>query len=248
MVLMLDIEEKEIHPNLKLLSDSSVKLLHLCPRKYELYKLLGRREEVGNPDTTFGKVVGLGTQILFSTGSLNQAIFSCFLAWPTFIDDEEGTASKKTFWHAIYAIEKFHLLRQTELSNYELAYFDGKPAVELGFSISLGNGWFYRGLLDMLLVNNLTKELVVYEGKTTKFKNVHEATFKHSGQSLGYSIVVDTIAEKLSLKDTSSSYEVNYAVYKTSAYEWELFPFKKTHHQRALWIRDLLLEKQYVEE
>jgi len=60
-------------------------------------------------------------------------------------------------------------------------------------------------------------------------------------------VVVDTISQALKLAD-SSDYEVDYCVYKAGAYEWEIFPFKKSHHQRALWIRDLLLDKQYVEE
>lgn len=238
----------DIHPNLKLLSHSSEVVLHRCSRKYELYKLLPAPVNADdNIDFAFGTAVGAGTQEYFVSHSLSKAMFAAFLAWPTFIDNEDGQKKKKTFWHALYAVEKFILLAKTELAKYELAVFDGRPSAELGFSIDFGNGYFYRGVLDMLLLDRDKKELIVYEGKTTGSYNVHEATYKHSGQSLGYSVVVDTIAKMLGLTD-SSSYSVKYCVYKTTSYEWEIFPFKKSHHQRALWIRNIMLDVQYIEE
>lgn len=239
-----------IHPNFKLLSHSSAVLLHKCPKKYELYKLLGKdgkQDDDEDGHLSFGDVVGYGVQDFLVHGDINHAHFSTFMRWKKGLDNEDGVKSRKTFWHALYAVDKFVGLRQTALSNYSLVTVNGKPAVELGFSIDLGHGFFYRGLLDELLYNNLTRTLEVGENKTTKYQNVHEANFKNSGQGLGYSLVLDAIAKKLGIEQ-GSSYFVKYLVYKTFGYEWEVFNFPKSHTERAMWIRNLLRDKQHIAE
>jgi hypothetical protein len=237
----------QLHSNLKLLSHSSSVLLHKCPRKYELYKLLGKiaEEEQGDEHLIFGDVVGRGVQNYLEHGDFDRAQFEVFMAWKKSIDDDAGDKARKNFWHALYAVDRFTATRNTILGNYKLAYFDGKPAVELGFSIDCGNGFFYRGFLDALLIDTVRNELVVYEGKTTKNKNIHPAMYKHSGQSIGYAVVIDTLAAKLGL-GVKSSYTVRYFVYKTFAYEWEMMPFDKSHTQRALWIKNLLLDIKHI--
>lgn len=239
-----------IHPNFKLLSHSSCVLFHKCPKKFELYKLLGKdgkEDEDTDGHLTFGEIVGTGIQDFLITDSLDRATFNTFLRWPGTIDDENGELSKKTFWHAIYALDKFSSFRKTALARYSLVTVDGKPATELGFSIDLGDGFFYRGFLDALLYNNLTSKLAVLECKTTKYKNVHEANYKNSGQGIGYNTITDTIARKLGIEQ-GASYEVLYPVYKTFPFEWELFPFSKNYSDRAMWIRNLLRDKQHVAE
>lgn len=240
-----------MHPNLQQLSHSSDVLLHKCPRKYELSKLSPRDFQNGNSTgdshLDFGSVVGIGTQELLVTSSINNAAFAVFKNWNKSLDDEEGIRDRKTFWFALYALDKFQGLQKTALSRYKLLYIDENPAIELGFSIDIGNGFYYRGFLDALLVDTIRNELVVYEGKTTKFRNVHEAIFKHSGQSLGYSLIVDRIARLLE-REIGSSYKVIYAVYKSTAMEWELFHFMKNHTERALWIKNILIDKRHVQE
>lgn len=239
-----------MHPNLGQLSHSSSVLLHGCARRYELTKLSDRRESNGNSGDThldFGSVVGSGTQELLVSNDIKRAAFAAFMQWQKAIDDEDGTRDKKTFWHALYALDKFAGLQRTVLGRYELAYIAGKPAIELGFSIDCGGGFTYRGFLDALLIDKTRNELVVYEGKTTKFKNVHEAVFKHSGQSLGYSLIVDRIATVLE-REVGSSYKVIYGVYKSTAMEWEVFNFLKNHTERALWIKNILIDKGHIQE
>lgn len=239
-----------MHPNLAQLSHSSSVLLHGCPRRYELSKLTPRKEDHGNSGDThldFGSAVGNGAQELLVSNNINRAVLKVFTTWGKAIDDDEGARDKKTFWFALHALDKFQGLQRTELSRYQLLYINGVPAVELGFSIDCGNGFAYRGFLDALLVDKVRNELVVYEGKTTKFKNVHEAVFKHSGQSLGYSLIVDRIAALLE-REVTSSYKVIYSVYKSTAMEWELFHFLKNHTERALWIKNILIDKAHIQE
>lgn len=239
-----------IHPNLKLLSNSSSVLLHKCPRKYELYKLLPKAQDEDDDDTgghlNFGSVVGIGVQKYFETGNIDNAIFSVFMAWKKILDDDAGERSKKTFWHVLYALDKFIQFRKTELSVYELAFVNGKPAIELGFSIDLGDGFFYRGFLDALLINKIKLELAVFEGKTTRNKVVHEAMYKHSGQALGYSLILDAVSKLILDRTLGSSFKTAYCIYKTSSYEWEKLEFNKTFTHRAMWIKNILLDKQKV--
>lgn len=254
--------EAEIHPNLKLLSNSSDTLLEKCARKFELYKLspdtqrqeaksISSHEELmyfnaGDTHLDFGTVTGIGTQEYLVSGNKNAAMMKMFLAWENSIDDESSSGDRKNFWNALGALDSFIGLRHTALGNYDLAVFDDKPAAELGFIIDCGNGFSYRGFLDALLIDKMRGKLIPYEGKTTKFRNIHEAVYKNSGQGLGYSLVIDAVAQRMG-RELESSFDVLYNVWKTSANEWEIFRFNKNHTQRALWIKSLLLRIQQIE-
>lgn len=239
-----------IHPNLKLLSHSSSVLLHKCPKKYQLYKLLPSNPlELDDEDRDnhlgFGTLVGEGIQDYLIHSDSSHSTFKTFLNWKRDIDDDNGERKKKTFWHALYAVDKFAGFRRTALADYDLAFFDGKPAIELGFSVDLGDGFFYRGFLDALLVSKSKGILTPYENKTTGFREVAPATFKHSGQALGYSLVVDAVAQAID-HELGSSFDVLYGVYKTAAYDWELLRFRKSFTQRAMWIQSLLIDKETI--
>lgn len=240
-----------IHQNLKLLSHSSTVLLHKCPRKYELYKMLPKSELANDGDDdagghlSFGAATGVGVQEYLRSDRLDDAIFKTFMEWNSFLDDDNGVRARKTFWHVVHAIERFTGFRHTALSGYDLVYFEDKPAIELGFQIDCGDGFFYRGFLDALLLHKMRNELAVYEGKTTRNKDIHDAMFKHSGQSLGYSVVIDSVARLIG-KQVTSSFKVNYAVYKTFSYEWELMPFTKNFTHRAMWLKNLFLDKKRI--
>lgn len=235
------------HPNLKQLSNSSKILLHKCPRKYELYKLTNPlpADEIDDRHTKFGSAVGLGTQELMVSGDINAAYLTVFRNWRGYIDDDEGESDKKTFWFALGAIDRFQTFQRSVLSNYRLAILDGKPAIEVGFSIDCGDGFYDRGFIDAVFIDTLRNELIVYEGKTTKFRKVDEASYKNSGQGLGYSIILDIISQQNGIPQ-GSSYRVIYCVYKTLALEWEPFYFTKSYTSRAMWIKNLLLDKQRV--
>ena len=167
---------------IKLLSHSSIETLHSCPRKFEIYRMNYAPKEKGTIDTAFGHAVGVGVQELLISKSANEtltttntsllseyqnAVWKMFLSWEVDID-EVKPKSKKSFHAACLAVEKYQQqLLPLLTSEWELAYFEGKPAVELGFIIKLPNDYYYRGYVDAVLVNKQEKRFRVLELKTT---------------------------------------------------------------------------------
>jgi hypothetical protein len=149
----------------------------------------------------------------------------------------ENTRQNKSFYHAVFAVQKFIALRKSGyLADYELVVYNGKPACELSFRITFPDGFKYRGFVDIVLQHKETKEVVVLELKTTSATNLNPATYKNSAQAIGYSVVLDVLFPAL------SSYQVLYLVYTTKNYEYNPLQFYKSYLQRALWIRELLLD------
>lgn len=225
---------------LKQLSYSSLLTLHSCPRKFQLDRLQAPRLEddmnLSSVTFAFGHVVGLGIQLVFDSKAEDQILWEMFLMWDRDIF-EENPKQAKSFWHAVSAIQQFISMRELGfLEDWELVYVDGKPAVELSFLINFPDGFKYRGFVDAVLRNKITGEIMVLEVKTTSGATVNAATYKNSAQAIGYSVILDHLFPDL------SSYEVLYLVYKTKAKEFETLPFTKSYLQRALWIRELLLD------
>lgn len=238
------------HLNLKRLSHSSRELLHSCPRKYFLYKMMTNRivrgvlEQEDNEHLRFGSVVGLGVQEYFKTKDLDKCYWAMFNAWDGGLDDESD--KRKTFWHSIYSIDRFTTFYMDNYQHTELLYFDGIPAVELGFSIDCGDGFVYRGFLDALLIDKMAMKLIVYEGKTTGSYQLHSAMYQNSGQALGYKLVIDALMKKLGW-EFQSGFTVDYCVYQTKKYEWSILPFPKSHVELALWVKNILMDAQLIE-
>jgi hypothetical protein len=132
------------------------------------------------------------------------------------------------------------------LPNTMWRIFNKKPAVELGFRINIGQGFSYRGYVDVVLINKKSRELTVLEVKTAGQKYIPPAKFQNSGQGLGYSLVCDFIAQTYK-NVSSSSYKILYFVYKTLATDFEFLPFPKSHSQRAYWIKQLLQEVEHIQ-
>lgn len=245
-ITIVELEEGEIDPRLKLLSHSSRSTLHKCPRKYQLYRLsskqvaLEEEKEIAQGVTfAYGSAVGVGVQSALENKSEQQVILDTFMEWDVDLLDN-NPRQHKSFWLAIRAVQKIRsLLANGFLDDYELVYYQGKPAVELSFSISLPEGYKYRGFVDGVLRHKLTGEVLVLENKTTS-GTAQPATFKNSGQALGYSVILDKLFPDL------SSYEVLYIVYETKSMEFVELPFKKTLLQRALWLQELLIDTQLI--
>ena len=167
-----------------------------------------------------------------------------FLSWEVDID-EVKPKSKKSFHAACLAVEKYQQqLLPLLTSEWELAYFEGKPAVELGFIIKLPNDYYYRGYVDAVLVNKQEKRFRVLELKTTGLNVVDVAQYKNSFQGVGYGVILDKLAASL---DYSADYYVDYLVYKTVSQEFLTFPFLKTTYQRAKWLSQLLVETETID-
>lgn len=226
------------------LSYSSLLTLHSCPRKFQLYRLRTshRAEEAQKSTVTFafGHVVGEGLASLLEGKDLGQVIFQAFLGWHTDLAAEDEKL-KKSFYLAIIALQRFSAMRDEGfLDEYELVYHDGKPACELSFSVTFPDGFRLRGFVDAVLRSKLTGNVLVLECKTTGSATVNPATYKNSSQAIGYSVVLDVLFPSL------SSYDVLYLVYQTKSQEYTCIPFTKSYMQRALWIRELLLDIEMI--
>lgn len=238
--------EGSIDYRIRQLSYSSLLTLHSCPRKFQLYRLKTnqRTEEPIKTSITFafGHVVGDGIQKVFQGIPENQIIFDMFLGWHVDLWQSDDKA-RKSFPEAILAIQKLISLReQGFLSDYEVVEYNGRPACELSFKVSLPGGFNYRGHVDAVLRNTQTDEIIVLEVKTTgTYGVVNPATYKNSSQAIGYSIILDKLFPSL------SSYEVLYLVYHTKDRQYEPLPFTKNYLQRALWLRELLLDISVIE-
>lgn len=242
---------------IKLLSHSSIETFHSCPRKFEIYRMNYAPKEKGTIDTAFGHAVGVGVQELlmiescgspepigFGLSALQNAVWKMFLSWEVPID-EVKPKSKKSFHTACLAVEKYQQqLLPLLTEEWELAYFQGKPAVELGFIIKLPNDYYYRGYVDAVLVNKKEKRFRVLELKTTGLSVVDIAQYKNSFQGVGYGVILDKLAASM---DCAADYYVDYLVYKTVAQEFITFPFLKTAYQRAKWLSQLLLESDTID-
>jgi len=230
-----------IDPRIQNLSYSSLGTLHKCPRKFQLYRLNATSEDTdisGSSNITFayGHIVGEGIQEILQNKSYNETIFQMFLGWHADLY-EENIKQNKSFWTAMLAIQKFIAMQKAGfLADYELVYYEGKPAVELGFRITFPDGFKFRGYVDAVLRNTKTGEVMVLEVKTSSSTSLAPATYKNSAQAIGYSVVLDVLFPDL------SSYKVLYLVYLTKAMQYEQLPFTKTYLQRALWIQELLLD------
>jgi len=247
IIPIVQLEEGEIDPRLKLLSHSSRTLLHKCPRKYQLYRKSAKKVTMADEKEmeqgltfAYGTVVGMGLQFCLEGIPEDDAILEVFLAWDADLLDE-NPKQHKSFWLAIFAIQRFYNMREAGfLSDYELVTYEGKSAVELSFQILLPNGFRYRGFVDAVLQHKETKAVLVVEAKTSS-GTAQPAMYKNSGQALGYSVVLDKLFPKL------SAYSVLYLVYETKSYEYKELPFGKSLLQRALWLQELLIDCQLVE-
>lgn len=223
---------------LKALSHSSCSLLHSCPRKYLLTKCTTVPRD-STVDTAFGSAVGAGVQEWMITKDLDKALFACFLHWDIDLF-EENPKSKKSLGDALLAVEAFSLLNP--LKNFEIVYWKGKPAAELGFSLDLEDGFAYRGFADLVLKDSSGK-IHVLDVKTSGSNAFNMNTFKNSGQVLGYDIILDAILGE----EETLVFNCLYLVYLTSSRTW-LDPavFIKTRDHRVDWIRNILAYKEQI--
>lgn len=226
---------------LKQLSYSALLNLHSCPRRFQLDRLQAPKEDddTNGSSVTFatGHVIGQGIQHVLEKRSAEQVLWQAFLMWePDLLAD--NPKQNKSFWESIAAIQRFSAMYEDQgfLEGWQLAYHNGKPCCELSFLVHLPDGFVYRGFVDAVLQHSSTGEIMVLECKTTSSYAINSATYKNSAQAIGYSVVLDHIFPE------ASSYEVLYLIYKCKTREYETLPFTKSYLQRALWIRELLLD------
>lgn len=230
------------------LSYSTRKTLHKCPRRFELDKL--RNVDVfsdddngglqDNVDFAFGSAVAAGIQQCMINGDRIASLFSAWMAWDAPLDS--GKADKKKDINYVFAaVEQFLAHYKSFLGNWRLAYINNKPGVEISARIDLENGFHYYLHIDCILQHQISGKFLVLEFKTTSFNNIHPAIYQNSDQALGYSVVLDAL-----LSQEARTYEVLYLVYKSSAREFEPMFFTKNRLDRAKWVRNLLMDCEFI--
>lgn len=234
-----------IHPHR--LSESTLSILNACDRLFELERLLVTAHplvEGESPAMMRGKAFGVGVQTYILTGDMDKAIFDAWLEYYPEIENPPYISVSRTLnnlWCAQAALD-------TIRRDYEVAVFDGRPAIEMSFRLDIDGKWFYVGYIDLVLRHRVSGIYVVLEVKTTAYKLIDlKPVYKNSGQALGYSIILDKVAG-----EEQSRYGVLYLVCrdKSSASEWTpdvyVFPFTKTLVDRYNWFISLGLKVEHL--
>lgn len=260
MIPVVDLLAGEIDPRLKRMSYSSRLDLHACNRKYQLNKLQAEKPEQDISTSVtfaFGHAMGEGIQQYLIARScpadhlatnghstpLEYAIWKAFLGWDCDLL-AENDRQKKSFMQAVAALIHFDNLVQDGFlaDEYEVAMFNGRPAAELSFRIDLGDGFSYRGYVDLVLRHKVSGQFVILELKTSSANYVNHESYKNSAQAIGYSVILDVIA------GGASSYSVQYLVWLTKLNRYEAFDFPKTFRQRVQWLQHLVWDKKQISD
>lgn len=235
--------QMQSHSNVR--SYSTTQTLHACPREYEIYKLKSATKQANresNVTFAFGHSVGAGVATFDETQSVQQAIWSAFLAWDVdlLLEETKMRAGKeyrtgKSFAEAVFAIQQYETFyyEETDLANYDVV----KNEATIG--IDFEDGHFYTGHIDTLLKHKLTNAYLVKENKTTSFAAVDPALYGNSDQALSYSIVIDSLG--------AAKYIVMYTIYSTSEKKWIVFEYVKNALQKSEWLQDQLLINQSID-
>jgi len=219
------------------LSYSTNNLVQSCPRKYQISKLQGEGEDQSNENNVhfdYGTALGWGLQCLMDTRNRDLAIA---VALAHYHWNEEAN---KCFESIVLAILNFDL--SSDWRPYIMP--NGKPALELSFKLVLGTDPvtgeedYYCGFMDAVLQNRYTKQLAVYEVKSTGL-NLQDLSplYGNSPQGLGYSLILGAI-------QADASFTVYYPVVQLIR-SWKprlkVYEFTKTLKDRLEWLIDIQL-------
>ena len=185
------------------LSHSALDVLHVCERKFQLDRLLISELDVNEewPSTVFGRAYGEGVASYMTHQDADLALFKTFLAyWPVL--EEERKTQEICMSLVLSSIPHLDNL----LMDWEVATFNGKPAIELSFRLNIDERFYFVGYIDLVLRNKWTGVHGIMEVKHTGL-NIFDLSplYQNSGQALGYSIVLDKI-----VGEAQSNYEVLY--------------------------------------
>lgn len=223
------------------LSFSTLDLIHSCERLFQLEKLLANGSRDDTEHTVFGTAFGVGVASYLQNQDRDRALFE---AWLAYYPVEES--DKKDQWRCQIALMRSFDALDSLLEEYELVYFEDKPACELSFRLNIDEDFYYVGYIDAVLQHRITGKYMVFEVKHTGLLlNDLKPLYKHSGQALGYSIVLDKIVGK-----ELSSYGVLYFVAQLQKDYNEVkpivLPFNKTLLDRLNWFIVLGLDVQHL--
>jgi hypothetical protein len=183
---------------------------------------------------SFGHAWGAGVVHYLLTGSMDAAIYAAWQEyWPILEDD------KKNQTILINALRCAQPKLDTYRQEYRIATFQGKPAIELSFRLDINDRFYYVGYIDAVMQHIRDEFYAVLENKhTSAWINDIAPMYQNSGQGLGYSIVLDKIANQ-----DLGSYAIHHIVsqFKRDPYEPTIhtLQFKKTLFDRLRWFTSL---------
>lgn len=225
------------------LSFSTLDLLHSCERLFQLERLLAGEREAESDHLLFGSAYGIGVASYLEHQDQDRALYEAWLAyWP------ELDSDKKSVWRCMQALLRSFSKLDDLLDDYELVYLQDRPATEMSFRLNIDQDYYYVGYIDAVLRHRYTKQYVVFECKTTGL-GLYDLSplYKHSGQALGYSIVLDKI-----VGESQTSYGVLYFVCQLGRNFQDItchvMPFDKTLLDRLNWFIVLGLDVKHLKE
>lgn len=228
------------------LSYSSLELLHKCPRKFELDKMLfaGGENISASPDLVAGHAFGSGLQEWYKTKSVDAAVWAAYQQWfPHLAVDFDH--AKKTFWRVVKHLEKWPATHEEKMGDWDLFWFedaDGNPfpACELGFKVILSDSYTYRGFIDLVLYNAKTDEFAVGEIKTDGMNPTSVVKYANSFQGSSYNAVLQKIIGR-PIRD------VKYMIAEFPGGGQQVFDLVKSPSQKLNWLTSLGFDTQMLE-
>lgn len=228
-----------MNPKLNIrLSHSALETFLTCERMFQLDRLLeGAPDKQDYPATVFGKAFGEGVSAYLLTQDPKEALFKAYLAYYPILEDDKRT--EEILLNLLLCT--FPTLDNI-LQDYEVAIFEGKPAVELSFRLNIEDNEkaniYFVGYVDVVLKNRWNGRYAILENKTTGLQLLDlDPNYKNSGQALGYSIVLDKIAGS-----QNSEYDVLYLIGKLNSKslggfspEVQFKTYPKTLQNRLNW-------------
>ena len=226
------------------MSYSSRELFHSCERKFQLVKLVNdppEREE--REYFSHGHAFGAAVASYLLHGDRDLALFECWLRYWPIIDTDEYNAyiAGALVQGAFFSLDQIR-------RDYEVAIFNDKPAIELSARINVNPEIYDVAFIDVVLKHRETGIYGVFECKSTSSRlNDITPMYTNSGQTIGYSIIVDAIAGA-----AQSSFETIYFVgqMKGKSLEDVVFhtlPMRRTVMDRLNWFITLGLDIQRLQ-
>lgn len=226
------------------LSYSTMELLNSCERKFQIERLLTTesiRED--SPNFSFGAAFGVGIASFMQHKDINKAVFDTWIAFG--FGAEDATKNCLSCVNAVLAMCDTIV---DEFGDYDIAYFNGKPAAELSFKLLIDEGSYYVGYIDLVVQNRYDKRYAIVEVKTTAMSLLDiSPMYANSSQAVGYSIILDKIAGA-----DIVDYDVIYCVAQLNSrtpfsVKSIILPIKKTLNDRLHWFISLGLDVERIE-
>jgi len=229
-------------------SDSSLALLHSCPRKFEFRKMFMSDRFENSLAASAGSALHAGTQSYCTGLSKEQSIFNYLMEFP--YEYDKGEMDDRSWQSCTNVLEKAMEFWDLDLEEWEIAMILDEsgnpiPAYEVPFALVMENFPFYAdgrtitlkyiGYIDLILHNKITGQYIVCDIKTTVAdlsKKVYEFTF--ADQCLPYGLVLETLLGQ----DISRGFEVFYWMQYIHPLDATnlLIPFIKTKDDIQDWV------------